>query len=1264
MPTDYLPELNKSEHKLEDAPAGKWSGFDSKTEIVKLAGALNVTTPSESEKKPGQAEVHSIPDPWAQVMLFGRALFDENHPAHSKVVGEWRGLLAILALREIRNFRELTFQEVGLSEDALRTSKRAKDSFLVKVARCRPDNRHHQILDETTWDSFHVLKWNGQNGDAKAFAMTSPTTLVATGAYYAEVMTSDEVPWFKPPVFTTVTTPGDPPKTQKVLLKGGVLSAPTTEDLSKVEQMALAEWLLLLRTKLSPQIKTGRPGKLLNLLDSYIEDIGPKQDEPEHKADESGSDKGGADKGENGKEKIARDKILLSENKIGLAPDGKGLYALIDRPAKVETKVFSDVMLVTGGGDQKYLLLDQSIALPEKVDDELVTRDARDITFYRDISLATAPRHYPGGEATKVLDGTAKLSYCTKDFFFEPDLVYLPKSDERLDMIPGCLKVEVDTKKSHNCWQFRQALFPITEEAAKLFSPKEWAERCKLTWVSPTEAVLRIKLEVKPVANANGRPGADIGKPTSVFLEKTYTEGFLHHVAHQLPLIGVWPNVQFEDEQLPPGKETGSAQEPKNRWKRYFLFESWRGGAGEARELELRARPLKDGDGVKRLIKHGSEYVQISRLSRFPEVLVCETPSEVEVQNKPNVAKGLLLLNPPERPSTEPNKNAVLGVDFGTTGTSIYRAFFDAEGNKTEKPEPVRLKDRFVRVTASGEQLLRSVTRELFIPAREWSAARILSVYQDLENSEQTSEEANKPRLPITHGHVLFADDKDPNAFVPEKHRSSVRSNLKWGKKEVVAKAARDFIAQLCMQSVLELVCEGAKKIKIRYSYPTAFDDSDVTDFFRTWENVLNDVKSATSVEVAESDEDQDRERNYEAIAAARYFREISGWTPGGGALTLDIGGGTTDIALWNTVEGRPTLLSHSSVLFAGRDMFLAPIHEYPQLLEKIRNAHRYPDPVPEFKEKKADLGDAFPAHVDAHIQMYGDRLMEDTGNRFSEDNPLLTAFLRIIELGLCGVGFYSGLQWGRMLAGNGATAAESDGAQANGEALRQEIKALETASSIRIYVGGNGSKLLHWCGKGRFKKRSDIYKNFSRSLQKGVDVAAPGLPAKEVDVILSDDPKEEVAYGLVQSGRQTDKSPDAALPLAGESFYLDGKVQKAWSDPLDVTSLQSKMIEVGDRQKMMSGPAGRMPVFSAFLESVDERLDPKVLEGIALSVNDRLGEISDDMQSAISKGKEKDLHRRNPVRGEPIFFLALKSLLQRKISELKAMSLKDAGEE
>ncbi|HZI56696.1 MAG TPA: hypothetical protein VFF39_07960, partial [Verrucomicrobiae bacterium] len=77
--------------------------------------------------------IHSIPDPWARVILFDRALYNSGHLLHKAIQGEWRGLLAILGLRERRNFAGLSARDVML--DAVHA---APGSFSLVVAQLRP----------------------------------------------------------------------------------------------------------------------------------------------------------------------------------------------------------------------------------------------------------------------------------------------------------------------------------------------------------------------------------------------------------------------------------------------------------------------------------------------------------------------------------------------------------------------------------------------------------------------------------------------------------------------------------------------------------------------------------------------------------------------------------------------------------------------------------------------------------------------------------------------------------------------------------------------------------------------------------------------------------------------------------------------------------------------------------------------------------------------------------------------------------------------
>src|SRR5258708_14894823 len=59
-----------------------------------------------------ETEINSIPDMWARPMLFEMALFDREHVLHERILGEWRGLLAMVALKEVAKLNRLTVRQV------------------------------------------------------------------------------------------------------------------------------------------------------------------------------------------------------------------------------------------------------------------------------------------------------------------------------------------------------------------------------------------------------------------------------------------------------------------------------------------------------------------------------------------------------------------------------------------------------------------------------------------------------------------------------------------------------------------------------------------------------------------------------------------------------------------------------------------------------------------------------------------------------------------------------------------------------------------------------------------------------------------------------------------------------------------------------------------------------------------------------------------------------------------------------------------------
>lgn len=124
--------------------------------------------------------IDSIPDVWARPLLFQMALFDVQNSAssefvsglHDRVVGEWRALLAMLALKEIRHLN-LQAEAVDLAADGSRTGL---GDVLRTLAPIETIDRGE---NGASWTFLYVLSFNNI-----PIAITSPTTLISAAADY------------------------------------------------------------------------------------------------------------------------------------------------------------------------------------------------------------------------------------------------------------------------------------------------------------------------------------------------------------------------------------------------------------------------------------------------------------------------------------------------------------------------------------------------------------------------------------------------------------------------------------------------------------------------------------------------------------------------------------------------------------------------------------------------------------------------------------------------------------------------------------------------------------------------------------------------------------------------------------------------------------------------------------------------------------------------------------------------------------------------
>lgn len=240
-----LPKIIPESDPIVRDFAGKWQENTSSDFLSKLANSLEVADAQDLEF------ISSIPDVWARPLLFKMALFgiEDNSNRNrdfakgitSKVIGEWRSLLAMFALKDIKQVN-LKAEYVDLIQD---------NSNIAKVLKALIPKESFNA-DPNAWlTDLYVIYFNG-----KPIAMTSPSTLVASAADYVSTFNGQiPKPWSN---------------------NGKYLTDPIT-GLQPAEREALNSWLHQLHDDIVEMANSVGGNylsqKLLDFIYNYIQDL-------------------------------------------------------------------------------------------------------------------------------------------------------------------------------------------------------------------------------------------------------------------------------------------------------------------------------------------------------------------------------------------------------------------------------------------------------------------------------------------------------------------------------------------------------------------------------------------------------------------------------------------------------------------------------------------------------------------------------------------------------------------------------------------------------------------------------------------------------------------------------------------------------------------------------------------------------------------------------------------------------------------------------
>jgi hypothetical protein len=603
----------------------------------------------------------------------------------------------------------------------------------------------------------------------------------------------------------------------------------------------------------------------------------------------------------------------------------------------------------------------------------------------------------------------------------------------------------------------REHLLPLSPFILALMSSADLAHACQLV-LGGDGTTLHLSLSLRTGARVN--------------LSRLYRD----EVSFEPPLIlSVWPNFRADWWRLHFGFTSAtidvqytpvallSADDISRRLNANDGFSTVAAARG-LRDANFRS-PDRDINWLRndRTIAQG-----IHSLIAAPEAAVLEYR-----EGSDSHTAGLILMPSPEPISEVRTGRAVIGIDFGTTNTSVYLLM--PGGN----PERLTIKSRHVVAYSDTEQGRDLLDRE-FLPASE-----VEIPFQTILRTRGSSPDGER----IFRDALIYFAQRRLSAM----HAISgegLHYNLKWSREHDGAKRIELFLTEAAILGLTEAAAKGVHpdNVSFRYSYPEAFRPWQRTGFEQAARNASRiAVEMATGTRLSS---DLNIDFRTESVSTALYFMHRRNASATEGLISMDIGGGTTDIAILQKNENSAEQLSwRGSFELAGRAMLIDHLRKHPGILSKL--ADRVPDLKPlvgalnsqaTTDEQKATIATELVVNSKPFSEAVEKYLAVLAGSPEAErlKAVALTAFAGLLD--------YTG-RVVRSLIEKGSLNARP-------------------RTIVTIAVGGRASLLLRNLLNSK-DEREKILRFFTE---------ATGEAMPRAELIFSNEPKEEVAYGLVHN--------------------------------------------------------------------------------------------------------------------------------------------------
>ncbi len=401
-----------------------------------------------------------------------------------------------------------------------------------------------------------------------------------------------------------------------------------------------------------------------------------------------------------------------------------------------------------------------------------------------------------------------------------------------------------------------------------------------------------------------------------------------------MPYISIWPFVKFSDDS----------------WKKYSvsIYKSELQGIEGGRRATAydsitgnaqRVTGIKDTSGVMPMKidlinKNNDQIYRYSCLSEYTrddadnvtfDMIQSESiPSALSFAcniSGIDYSLGCWVIKSNSSEITSGERESVIAMDFGTTGTNVYIKKNIEDEN--DPGESISTLDEYILDLYNPfESEKRDYIQKYYLFGHDTGKlGKIFTYGQNFKIESRDDGSGKVSGIPNVTGRFVKIDEK----FLSYHTNESIRQGLKWrasnDKLLSAKKATENFVSHILLTALLEAKCsKKAASVEIRVSYPQkGLGDVILKSIDKTYLQNISGMNISIKGET-------------EAVCAGKYYSKIDRTKKpniSNGYAIVDIGGGTTDFSFWRGSDATSDIKNQNTFKYAGQELVEKTIMQF-----------------------------------------------------------------------------------------------------------------------------------------------------------------------------------------------------------------------------------------------------------------------------------------------------------------------------------------------